>query len=488
MKSPILGSSYVARSVNAADNRMVNLFPEIVPEGGKEPAFLQRAPGMSDTGYFASSVLDVKCLHTYVYGNTDYLVIARDEQISTSTNGAAPVYRGNIALGSGTKVTMAHNDTQVFIANRTSNTGWIMNMGSFAITQEAGSAFAPDFIGVGTVVYLDGYFVFNTPGTNRIYVSDLLDGTNINPLAFANADASPDLLQTIATINGELWVFGTNSIEVWSNVGTTPFPFAPIQGSFNETGCAAIDSVATLDNSLFWLGKDSRGQGVIYRSNGYRPERVSTHAIEWQIQRYSDISDAIAYTYQQDGHAFYVITFPTGNATWVYDVSTQAWHERASWDGSAFNRHIATCQAFYEGQTLVGCTDGTVNILSTDVYKDVETTSRWLRSWRALPTGQNNLKRTAQHSVQIDCNSYIDDDDSPDPPISLRWSDDGGHNWNDNAREAIMSTIINPSRRVIYRRLGMTTSLRDRVYEISGTAAVPVFIMGAELILSPTDA
>ena len=46
MKTPILGSSYVARSPNAADSRMVNLFPEIVPEGGKEAAFLQRAPGL----------------------------------------------------------------------------------------------------------------------------------------------------------------------------------------------------------------------------------------------------------------------------------------------------------------------------------------------------------------------------------------------------------------------------------------------------------
>jgi hypothetical protein len=46
MKTPILRSTYVARSVNAADSRMVNLFPELVPEGGKEPAFLQRAPGL----------------------------------------------------------------------------------------------------------------------------------------------------------------------------------------------------------------------------------------------------------------------------------------------------------------------------------------------------------------------------------------------------------------------------------------------------------
>ena len=46
MKTPILGGTYVARSVNAADSRMVNIFPEVIPEGGKEPGFLQRAPGL----------------------------------------------------------------------------------------------------------------------------------------------------------------------------------------------------------------------------------------------------------------------------------------------------------------------------------------------------------------------------------------------------------------------------------------------------------
>jgi hypothetical protein len=482
MKSPILGSSYVARSVNAADNRMVNLFPEIVPEGGKEPAFLQRAPGMS-AGFTTPSALAVTSLLAYTFSGVDYLVVSAGNQLYTSSNGAALVYRGNVGAGSSDVTTMTHNDDQVFIVNITGQTGWVMTKSAFAITQELGPAFG-DNINVTSVAYLDGYFVFSQPDSNRVYVSNLLDGTTINPLAFASADGSPDIVKTIAVINGELWVLGTNSIEVWSNVGTTPFPFAPIQGSFNETGCAAARSVATLDNSLFWLGKDSRGQGVVYRTNGYRPDRVSTHAIEWQIQRYSDISDAVAYTYQQDGHAFYVITFPTGNATWVYDVSTQAWHERGAWDGVNFDRHISTCQAFYEGETYVGCTDGKVNILSTDVYTEPGVTTKWLRSWRALPPGQNNLKRTAHHSLQIDCETG--NDATGERLVSLRWSDDGGHTYND-PRTASLGAYLDYSKRVIFRRLGMTTQLRDRVYELSGEDSA-IFIMGAELILSPTDA
>jgi hypothetical protein len=482
MKSPILGSSYVARSVNAADNRMVNLFPEIVPEGGKEPAFLQRAPGMTNFFDFGGSVLG---MHAYQYGNSDYLAfVTNGGQLWLSANAGAPVFIGG-GFTPGV-ASMSNNDYQLFITSNTD--GYVYDMSTSSLTQVAGSSFAPDNIAAGTVVYLDGYFVFNSPvsGLNkRVYVTDPGDGSVINPLAYATADATPGIVQTIATINNELWVFLTDGAEVWSNVGATPFPFAPIQGSFNEVGCAAVASVATLDNSLFWLGQDARGKGVVYRTNGYRADRVSTHAVEWQIQRYADISDAIAYTYQQDGHAFYVITFPTGNATWVYDVSTQAWHERASWDGVNFNHHIATCQVFYDDKTLVGCTDGKVNILSTDVYTEPGVTTRWLRSWRALPPGQNNLKRTAHHSLQIDCETG--NDATGERNVELRWSDDGGHTYNSTPRVASLGAYLDYSKRVIFRRLGMTTQLRDRVYELSGEDSA-IFIMGAELILSPTDA
>jgi hypothetical protein len=42
--------------------------------------------------------------------------------------------------------------------------------------------------------------------------------------------------------------------------------------------------------------------------------------------------------------------------------------------------------------------------------------------------------------------------------------------------------------RVIWRRLGMTMKLRDRVYEVSGTDPVKVAITGAILQVSGTNA
>jgi len=332
--------------------------------------------------------------------------------------------------------------------------------------------------------------VFNEPDSQKVWVTSLLDGLSVDPLDFASTEGSPDGLVAINVDHREAWMFGTDSIEVWYDAGLADFPLTRIQGAFNEIGCVAAFSVAKLDNGLFWLGTDARGQGIVYRANGYTGQRVSTHAIEYAIAQYRDISDAVAYTYQQEGHAFYVLTFPTGNATWVYDVATQAWHERAGWYNGSFTRHRSNCQCNYEGNTIVGdFENGNIYKMTLNVYADNDQPQKWLRSWRALPSGQNNLKRTAHHSLQLDCESGtgLANGQGDDPQVMLRWSDDGGHTWS-NEHWSPMGKIGAYYQRVFWRRLGMTLKLRDRVYEVSGTDPVKVAIMGAELILSPTNA
>jgi hypothetical protein len=235
------------------------------------------------------------------------------------------------------------------------------------------------------------------------------------------------------------------------------------------------------------------------------------------------MSDAVGYTYQQDGHAFYVLNFPTADRTWVYDVSTQGWHERAGFLNGAFTRNRGNCQCNFGGTIIVGDFENS-NIYALDLttYADNGGPQKWLRSWRALPTGTNNLKRTAQHSLQLDCETgvglngvdqteniewffYTSSGDqlvttsgdlllfSPpfvqgaNPQVMLRWSDDGGHTWS-NEHWASIGKIGEHGFRAIWRRLGMTQKLRDRVYEVSGTDPVKIDIVGAELIISGTNA
>ena len=511
MKTPILGSSYVARSVNAADNRMINLFPEVIPEGGKEPGFLNRAPGLELLQTIGSG--PIRALWAHQTNGADFYVVSGTEVYKMTSTSATPVKLGDVIDGG--PVSIADNGTQLFFA--CNGPSYIYN----EATNEFKQITDVDFPGAVTVGYLDGYFVFNEPNSQRVWVTQLLDGTSIDPLDFASAEGSPDGLVAVNVDHREAWLFGTDSVEVWYDVGGTDFPLQRIQGAFNEIGCVAAFSIAKLDNSLFWLGTDARGQGIVYKANGYTGQRVSTHAIEYAIAQYGNISDALAYTYQQEGHGFYVLTFPSANATWVYDAATQAWHERAGLVNGAFTRHRSNCQCNFGGETIVGdFENGNIYKYTLDVYSDNNAPQKWLRSWRAIPTGQNTLKRTAQHSLQLDAESgvglngftteqvfflvtqagdnlitengnYLATDITSsviaDPQVMLRWSDDGGHNWS-NEHWTSMGGIGRFGQRIMWRRLGMTTRIRDRVYEVSGTDPVKIAIMGAELHASPTNA
>lgn len=479
MQTPILGQSYVARSVNAADSRMVNLFPEATPQAGKTAGFLNRAPGLRLLATLGTGPIrglwspDPNGLYAYVIsGNTFY-------RIDTSYN--AEVY--GYVSGTG-QVSMADNGTQLFIASNPD--GYIFNFTTLI--------FAPitdvDFPGAVTVGYLDGYFVFNEPDSQRVWTTVLLDGSSVDPLDFASAEGSPDGLVSLIIDHREAWLFGTNSVEVWYDAANAGFPLTRIQGAYNEIGCVAAYSVAKLDNGVFWLGGDARGEGIVYRTNGYTGQRVSTHAIEWQIQQYGDISDAIGYTYQQDGHAFYVLIFPSAGATWVYDVATDNWHERAAWVNGAYTRHRSNCQMAFNHQVIVGdYNDGRIYAFDLETYSDDDQPQRWLRSWRALPQDQNTLVRTAQHSLQLDAETGVglNSGQGDAPEAMLRWSDDGGHTWS-NEHWSSMGAIGAYGTRTFWRRLGMTNKLRDRVYEVSGTDPVKIAIVGANLLLSGSSA
>jgi hypothetical protein len=551
MKTPILGGTYVARSVNAADARMVNLFPEAVPEGGKEPAFLNRAPGLK----LLANMGDGPIRGLWQFGGYGYAVSGEVLYKIDSIWGVSPI--GTVAGSSG-PVSMSDNGTQLFIA--CNGPSFIYNSLTLAFAQITD----PDFPGAVTVGYLDGYFVFNEPNSQRLWITSLQDGTSIDPLDFASAEGSPDGLVSILVDHREAWLFGTNSVEVWYDSGAADFPLTPVQGAFNEVGCIAAFSVAKLDNGIFWLGADARGRGIVYRANGYTAQRVSTHAVEWQIQQYGNLSDAIAYTYQQDGHSFYVLIFPSANTTWVFDVATNLWHERAAFINGSFTRHRSNCQMSFSNEVVVGDHElGNIYAFDLEVFSDGGQPQKWLRSWRALSTGANDLKRTAQHSLQLDAETgainsdvttpiisidisnpnddllteggdflvweYPDptlneilltesgDDlvqedggqlvlvEGPsviggkilvqkgqltataiDPQVMLRWSDDGGHTWS-NSHWRSMGKTGEFGRRVIWRRLGMTLKLRDRVYEVSATDPIKIAIMGAELQMSPTN-
>jgi hypothetical protein len=469
MKTPILGGQYVARSHRAGYNRAINLYPEAITEGGKEPGFLSRCPGLKKKSTIGGGPLRGGVVaEDYAYivsGNTLYKVTSAYSATSLGTidgEGFAP---------------MSFNGVQIMIA--CGEIGYIYNTSTGVLAQITD----PDFPGATTVDYLDGYFIFNEPDSQKVWVTTLLDGTSVDPLEFTSAEGKPDGLVAVKVSHREAWLFGKNSIEIFYNSGALDFPLARISGAFIEIGCSAPYSIAQLDNSLFWLGADARGSGIVYRANGYSGVRVSDHSIEDAIAGFSTISDAIGYSYQQAGHTFYVLTFPTADRTFVFDAATGAWHERAAYEDGSFHRHFSQIQFVFNDLVHVGdYRNGNLYVFDLETYADDTTEQRWLRTWRALPTGKNNLKRKIHHQLQLDCQTGVglNSGQGSNPQVMLRWSDDGGHNWSGYHLQEL-GALGDTQQVVIWKRLGMT---RDRIYELSGTDPNKIAIMGAELRLT----
>lgn len=468
-KFPFVGGSYEARSKTFDSQRCVNLYPEVSESGpgpSKGVAALIGTPGLALWASLAGG--GVRGLIRF---NASTAIAIVGPNVYRVTAGGAATLIGNVDSLAG-PVSMASNGTAIMAV--TGPSGFIIDPAEGTVTQINSAAFT----GADRVEFVDGYFVFNKTGTGQFQISQLY-GTSIDSLDFATAEGSPDLLVSLIVDHREVWLLGQNSVEVYFNSGNNDFPFERVNGAYMEIGCAAKHSAAKLDNSVFWLTADDRGQGIVVRSVGYQPQRVSTHAIEYAIGQMADISDAVAFTYQQEGHSFYVLTFPSAGQTWVYDASTNLWHERAWRDPEtgSLTRHRAQCHMAFSGANIVGDWEtGKLYRLDLDTFTDAGDPIVRIRS---CPHLSADLKWQFFQALQIDMEAGVGlaSGQGSDPQAMLQCSDDGGFTWS-NEMWAPIGRMGDRKRRVRWRRLGKS---RDRVFKVTITDPVKVVIVGASV-------
>ena len=356
-----------------------------------------------------------------------------------------------------------------------------LTSGGAAINTSGGQSGVHTFTTIGwgfpngcrTISYINGRFVACEPNTQNFYVSEVLNAPRWLALNVQTADSNPDRVIGEIVSHNELIIFCEQSGEVFYDSGTIPTPFVRNQSGVFEVGCVAPHSICKIDNSVMWLGKSSTGQGVIYRLNGYTPTRISTYSIEVAIQSMADISDAVSFTYQQDGHHFYVITFPNGGRTFVFDANTNLWHERAGFVDGNFVRWEAQEYAFFDNRHLVcDYSEGNIYSLDLSVYTDGATVHKWMRSWRAP---SSNLKRVVHHKLSLAAEMGTGLIDGTDQQVMMRYSDDGGHTWS-SERWMSMGEIGEYAKRVFWHRLGMTSG-QPRIYELSGSTQTKTVLL-----------
>jgi hypothetical protein len=227
----------------------------------------------------------------------------------------------------------------------------------------------PNFSPANTVTYYDEYFVLPQANTNQWFFSQILDGTTYNALDFETAEVNPGFVMAIVNQQENLLIFCQKAIETWYDTGANDNPFARYDGATIERGCAAPLAVVKEDNSVFFMGDDL----IFYRLDGVLLHRISTHAIEQAWSSYPTVSDCFVFSYTYSGHKFIVVTFISGNATWVFDISTNLWHERVSYVAATptGGRWRGNCAIIFNNQVLIGDSmSGQIGYLSPTTYTE----------------------------------------------------------------------------------------------------------------------
>lgn len=454
--------AYASQSPNADCEVCINLYPEAMESPGAKaaavlypcPGFIQRftlSPGPIRGMYSnAGRTFAVSGFNLYELFS-DYTSILRD---TVAVNDNPAVFTSNGSAGGQLGITSGDHF-------------YCYDLNANTLTEVLSS-------GATTCDFLDGYGLVLDAATSTLRVSDLEDMSNFDPTQVAQRSQGADPWISMKVIQSNIWLMGEQTAEAWSNVGTFPFPFAPVPQGFIQQGTRSAFSLASLNNTLVWLQHNAQGAGMVMRLNGYDPQRISTHAIEFAIQGYAQVEDAIGFTYQQQGHDFYVLNFPHAAATWVYDLNTNLWHARGYWNPLTasfecyrIQSHCHTTQnVHFVGDRITGA----VYEMSIETALEVDGTGiRRVRQFRGL--NENEL-RIFYSNAQLVLQSGVGlvTGQGTNPQVMLTWSNDGGHAFSSEIW-ASAGRLGDYGARVMWR--GSNGSARNRVYQVAMTDPVP---------------
>ena len=458
----LTGGGYNLTAFSASAQRCLNLYPEPLPQTASEPVTFVHypTPGLQAVYNPLGTDLPVRCLYTTSQGQL-LAVIGSTVYYMNANNNLS--YVGVIGDGTG-QVRMQDNGLTCFVVDGSSN-GWYFSLptsagGSYGDISGISTATDSAFYGSQTISILDQFFLFTDPNSRHWYcsTSDFTDDTTtpFNSLYIASKTSYPDQVVGIATVSQTIWIFGKQTTELWCDSGAADFPFQRINSILTEQGCESAYSIATAGDSILWLARDLSGHARVFLGKSNQAEEVSNFAVCEALNSYGDMSDAIGNTYQQDGHVFYVLTLPTAGKTWVFDITTNQWHERCSLDSNGDeSRYRANCWASAYGNVYCGDYENGKIYKVLQSYPDED--GNPIKRQRGFPHMLTNGTRAIHRSFCIDAQN------GSGMPIQLDWSDDRGATYGTSVPLPLGNT---GNTWPTVWRLGMA---RDRVYRLTWT-------------------
>ena len=486
-----IGPAYTMDSLDISAQKCVNMYLEAyLDSGAKVQMSLRPTHGLLSFAslngaqqirglYLASTGAFFAVMGTQVQTVSTAGTPTNQFNLSTgSAPGSATIVRFADTAASANRTTVNSGETALLIADGTTN-AYTYNISTDVATQITDSAYpGGSFCGI-----LDGYYIVNKPDTLFAYYSDLEEPTSWNTTQTLTKESTTDNINGLIVNDGKVWLFGTLGYEIHRHTGQSTNRFLRIAGTSREIGLHAPDSLKSDGTSVYWVGGSATGFGKIYRSQGFEAVPISTIPMERAIHGYSTTTDAEGLTFQQDGHSFYQVTFPSENKTWVYDASVSAilgqpvWHEKLyrNPNTSVDERHRARVAAFFNNKNYFG--DWATN----DVYSAEQTTytdnTQTIIRNRTSPTTWNARERIFYKTFELDIERGVGlaTGQGSAPLVMIRWSDDSGHTWS-NKYQMDVGAIGEYGPRVKRERLGQA---RERVWEITYSEPTKFNLMGA---------
>jgi len=463
-----IGGSYTSQSPIADQEYTMNWYPEkIESRGGSSRMALYPTPGVELLDTAASG----EGRANFFQNGRQFLIIGATFY-EADINGTL-TSRGTVATDANPATICGNGDAggQLFITSGGNGYLFVLATNTLsAIAALAGIATMGDF--------LDGYGLCLDATTSTMFISDLLDLATWDPTQYIQNSISSDNWVSMKVSNRYIYLWGSETGQIWYDAGSFPIPFEPHPSGLMQYGCAAPFSPELVGGGVCWLSSTGNGQGAVIRTSGFQPEIISNYATHYAFDTYTDISDAIGDSYEDSGHTFYILTFVTASATWVWDSQLGIWHNRGTWDSINFEyqpwRPCFHAFAFSEHRMIDILGSGLYR-MAIDLQSDVDDLA--IRRVRRAPclVNENRLNRYAQFEVDLETGLGTATGQGSDPVMMMRYSNDGGKTW---SNEISASTGLTGEYfvRAIWNRCGAG---RKRVFEVSTSDPVPYRLIDA---------
>ena len=396
----------------------------------------------------------------FVNGETLYQV---NRSVVAGVEVLASVSLGTIG-GTG-RISSADNGTQLMIIAE--GEGYIWDGTDFNKITDS------DFKANGTpehVVFIDSFFIVTTD-EKKLIKSDANNGLSWNALQFASAESDPDPIVSAIVFKNQIYIAGSETTEVFENVGGTGFNFSRT-GFFLDKGVSAPYSLIKAPSAFMFVGAGENESPAIWSyQGGAAPEKISNTAIDSILSKMSDAEIRASFSWSYADSGAYFVGFSFNSRTFVFDTSSGKWHERTSQIGDHQEAWRVNSVASAYDRILVGDkVDGRIGTLSLDTYDEYGTSIQ--RTFTTHPF-YNQGRAFSISSVEAIVEAGVGSAEV-NPLIRLSASHDGGVTFS-SERSRGFGKIGNRERRTIWRQLGRFARNSVLKFEVSG-AVKPAFL------------